>query len=286
MPPTPDQTRAGYHAMWDRAVIDAKVKPAALAVAKKILANRAHYDPVTAKTGVPVTFIGPAHNRESSLRFNAHLHCGDPLTARTVHVPKGRPKIGSPPFTWEESAIDALTMPPHSLDRVPAWTIERTLYELEKYNGWGYLGKGNSPYLWAGTSEYHGGKYVADGVYSASAWDRQLGCVAVVKALAELDPGIAERIAAARQTAAPKDVLEQGDETSRKARTARNIGAGTSAGSAATKATTEKPADPGAAQFTHSYVLPLAVALGIAVAAAAVVVIARKRRLIAEKWGA
>src|SRR5262249_36512267 len=92
MPPTPDQARAGYHATWDRAVIDAKVKPAALAVAKKILANRAHYDPVTARTGVPVTFIGPAHNRESSLRFNAHLHCGDPLTARTVHVPKGRPK--------------------------------------------------------------------------------------------------------------------------------------------------------------------------------------------------
>src|SRR3954454_15273701 len=123
-------------------------------------------------------------------------------------------------------------MPPHSLDRVPAWSIERTLYELEKYNGWGYLGKGNSPYLWAGTSEYHGGKYVADGVYSASAFDKQLGCVAVIKAMADLDPAIAERIAGARQAAAPKDVLEAGDEASRKARAARNIGAGTSAGSA------------------------------------------------------
>jgi lysozyme family protein len=230
-------------------------------------------------------FIGPAHNRESSLRFNAHLHCGDPLNARTVHVPKGRPKTGNPPFTWEESAIDALTMPPHSLDRVPAWTIERTLYELEKYNGWGYLGKGNSPYLWAGTSEYHGGKYVADGVYSASAWDKQLGCVAVIKALAELDAGVAARIAGARQATAPPDVLEQGDETSRKARTARNIGAGTSATSAATKAGTEKPAHDGAASFAHSTVLPVAIALGLAVAVAAAVVIARKRKLIAAKWG-
>jgi lysozyme family protein len=194
MPPTPEQTKAGYHAMWDRAVVTPAVKAQATAVARKILANRQHYDPVTAKTRVPITFIGPAHNRESSLRFNAHLHCGDPLSACTVHVPKGRPKTGHPPFTWEESATDALTMPPHALDRVPAWTIERTLYELEKYNGWGYLGKGNSPYLWAGTSEYHGGKYVADGVYSASAWDKQLGCVAVIKAMIELDSSIGERL--------------------------------------------------------------------------------------------
>src|SRR6516225_9299775 len=54
-------------------------------------------------------------------------------------------------------------------------------------DGWGYLKRGNSPYLWSWTSEYHGGKYVRDGVYDANHWDAQAGCVALLKALAALE---------------------------------------------------------------------------------------------------
>src|SRR5262249_14294857 len=105
-----------------------------------------------------------------------HLHNGDSLRARTYHVPAGRPKRGNPPFPWGASAIDALTMTPHELQKVKHWSVERILYETEKYNGWGYLKRGNSPYLWSWTSEYHGGKYVRDGVYDPNHWDEPAGC--------------------------------------------------------------------------------------------------------------
>jgi lysozyme family protein len=284
MPPTPEQRRAGYHQLWDRAKVRPDSAAAAKAVAQKILANLPKYEGVTAKTGVPVQFIGPVHNRESSLRFNAHLHCGDPLTARTYHVPKGRPAKGNPPFSWEESAIDALTMPPHCLHQVHDWSVERTLFEEEKYNGWGYLKKGNSPYLWAGTSEYHGGKYVADGKYSASAWDKQLGCVAVMKALAELSPEIAARLNN-RQPTPPAGVVDGAvAEATKNDKRAAAGGAAATAGSATTKATTEKPAEAGAPQFAHSYLLPLAIAIGVVIVVVCVVRVARKAAYIKSVW--
>jgi lysozyme family protein len=69
---------------------------------------------------VPWELIAALHEREAGGSFKGHLHNGDPLTGRTYHVPAGRPAKGSPPFTWEASAIDALTMAPHSLDQVKA----------------------------------------------------------------------------------------------------------------------------------------------------------------------
>lgn len=157
-------------------------------MAKKVLSGKSKYQEVEAATGVPWWVIGALHGRESSCNFKTHLHNGDPLTKRTTHVPANRPKSGSPPFTWEESAIDALTL--KGLEKIKDWPIERVCYEAERYNGWGYRGKGksNSPYLWAGTSNYTSGKYVADHVYSASAVDQQSGVMAVLKVLSDLDP--------------------------------------------------------------------------------------------------
>ena len=53
-------------------------------------------------------------------QFDAHFHNGDPLTDRTKRVPAGRPKEGDPPFTWEQSAEDAIRST--KLDSVPVWT--------------------------------------------------------------------------------------------------------------------------------------------------------------------
>jgi lysozyme family protein len=72
--------------------------------------NLAQYQHVEARTGVPAYVVGIIHSLEASLSFTTHLHNGDPLTARTVHVPAGRPPTGNPPFQWFDSAIDALTM--------------------------------------------------------------------------------------------------------------------------------------------------------------------------------
>jgi lysozyme family protein len=260
------------------------------AIAQKIIANKAKYQAVEAKTGVPWFMIGPIHNRESSLRFNAHLHCGTPLTARTTLVPKGRPKKGSPPFTWEDSAIDALSEPPHDLTRVKDWSLERILYETEKYNGWGYLGKGNSPYLWAATTEYRGGKYVRDHVYDPNAWDKQLGCVALLKALAELDAGVARRLGN-RQAAPPQDVIdEQVRNQTRAERNVRNVAIGTTAAGGGTSAAVEapSPAESPATSAAVGFVLPVVIALAIAFAVIAAVRIAQKKKSVpadvAAKW--
>lgn len=156
------------------------------AIVAGILANRARYERVSHETGAPWYFIAAIHNMEASQRFNCHLHNGDRLTGRTRHVPAGRPRDGAPPFTWEHSARDALTM--HKVNEVAQWTLARILYELEKYNGWGYRlyhPHVNSPYLWGFSTHYHSGKYVADGTWSDSAVSRQCGAAVIIRRLEE-----------------------------------------------------------------------------------------------------
>jgi len=152
------------------------------AITDKITANQARYESVAAASGVPWQVIAAIHNMEASLSFTKHLHNGDPLSARTVQVPAGRPVSGSPPFTWEESAVDAL-----AYDKLTAWTdwsLAGTLYKLEGYNGWGSRGKDiNTPYLWSFCQHYTSGKYIADHVWSDTAVSKQCGAALILKAL-------------------------------------------------------------------------------------------------------
>ena len=99
-----------YDLIFASAKIRSEYLSAVRAVAERIIspANWARYQDVGGKTGIPPYVIGIIHSLEASGRFDRHLHNGDPLTARTVQVPAGRPKSGKPPFTWEESAVDAL----------------------------------------------------------------------------------------------------------------------------------------------------------------------------------
>src|SRR5213079_2695454 len=98
----------------------------------KIIANRQRYEQVEQATKVPWYVVAVIHSLEGSLKFTTHLHNGDPLTAKTVHVPKGRP-AGTPPFRWEDSAADALEFD-HMTD-VKRWTLPVILFELEGFNG-------------------------------------------------------------------------------------------------------------------------------------------------------
>lgn len=147
------------------------------------------YKDLEQKTGVPWYLIGMIHLREGDCNFHTHLHNGDSLRYRTVHVPAGRPPNGTPPFTFEFSAIDALRY--EGFDKIHTWSIEQVLYCLEKYNGFGYRQRGvPSAYVWAGTSNYRSGKFVSDGVFSSSAVDTQLGCAGVLKTLLDADVNI------------------------------------------------------------------------------------------------
>ncbi len=144
--------------------------------------SKARYQSVATSTGVPWYVIGIIHNLEASLRFDCHLHNGDPLTDRTKHVPKNRPPGGTPPFTWEESAKDAIEF--DGLTNISNWSVERIAFELEKYNGFGYRNNHphiKSPYLWSFSTIYSSGKYIEDGSWSEQAVSSQCGGMAMLR---------------------------------------------------------------------------------------------------------
>jgi len=148
--------------------------------------NRGRYLAVGESLGIPWYVIAVIHNMESSRNFNRHLHNGDPLTRRTVHVPKGRPRLGTPPFTWEESVTDALKF--QRLDKWNDWSLPGILYKLEEYNGWGYRVYHPhvlSPYLWSFSNHYMSGKYTADGRWSETAISQQTGAAVLLRRMAE-----------------------------------------------------------------------------------------------------
>ena len=136
------------------------------------------------RDGVPAPVIFCLHYRESTNDFSRHLHEGSPLTHRTRFVPKNRLPNAEPPFTWEQSAEDAI----YVCDRLQGdWrSLARALDRIEGYNGLGYRARGlPSPYLWAGTVLYERGKFVGDGRFGATAVDAQLGCAAILKRMVQ-----------------------------------------------------------------------------------------------------
>lgn len=131
---------------------------------------------------IPWYFIACVHYRECSFSFKEHLHNGDPLTAYTTHVPANRPQVGHPPpFTFEESAVDALKL--MGFDKIGGWTLPLMLRKLEAYNGFGYSGLHHipSPYLWGYSNHYTKGLYVKDGKYDADAVSKQMGTAVILK---------------------------------------------------------------------------------------------------------
>lgn len=145
-----------------------------------VMANRARYEAVQAKTGVPWDVVGVIHYRESTNDFRGVLHNGQKIIGtgkKTTLVPKGRGPFSS----WEDAAVDALMNCHPHLGKNKDWSIGNTLDLLERYNGLGYRNKGlPSPYLWAGTDQYKSGKYVADGKYDPNHTDMQLGVAAIL----------------------------------------------------------------------------------------------------------
>lgn len=175
-----------YQNLFDTCVINTLKLSEIESIIQRITSNQSRYESVGDNIGIPWYFIAVIHNMESSLNFNCHLHNGDSLNARTVHVPSGRPIIGNPPFTWEQSAIDSLQL--QRLDRWDDWSVPGILYKAEEYNGWGYRTRHPevlSPYLWSGSNHYRQGKYVADGRWSDTAVSNQIGAAVLLRRLVE-----------------------------------------------------------------------------------------------------
>lgn len=181
---SPDPDKAIQRERWEKALVRSTRAGEVAAVVDRILKNRGRYERMAEMSGVPWHVVAAVHNMESGGNFTRHLHEGSPLSGRTRYIPKGRPQSGIPPFTWEESALDALKY--DGLTSVDWSSLTEALYACEKYNGTGYLRYHRdvpSPYLWAGTSIETNGKYIEDGVWSSQARSKQIGVAAVWKML-------------------------------------------------------------------------------------------------------
>lgn len=175
-----------YKSLYARMKINAEHVDEVVKIVKNIKANFSRYDDIALQTRVSPNIIGIIHSLESNLSFSRHFHNGDLLSSRTVNVPAGRPVAGNPPFTWEESALDAITY--YGLDKWGDWSPEGIAYILEKYNGWGYRlyhPQVKSPYLWSFTSIYTSGKYSSDGTFNPNLVSTQCGGMALLKGLTE-----------------------------------------------------------------------------------------------------
>jgi len=178
--------RSGYQQLFDSCVITPTKYSSVDAVVNKIVAGKPRYESLQSQLNIPWDFIGIVHYMEGSGNFNTHLHNGDPLTARTVQVPANRPPFGSPPYTWEASATDALKL--KSLDKWVDWDVPGILYKLEQFNGFGYRNLQQpipSPYLWSFSNHYNKGKYVSDGRYDPNAVSAQCGAAVMLRRLQE-----------------------------------------------------------------------------------------------------
>jgi len=180
-----EELKNEYLTLWKNCKINPKYASALKSNADKIEKNKARYELVSSKTGVPWYVIAIIHGMESPFDFTKHFHNGDdPLTDRTVHEPKGRPKKWNPPSTWEDSAIDALDY--DGAIGIVSWDLPTIFWFLEGFNGWGHrTGAGRdttppsrSPYIYSGTNHYEKGKYIKDNVFDSDAVSEQVGCMA------------------------------------------------------------------------------------------------------------
>jgi uncharacterized protein (TIGR02594 family) len=173
-----------YDELYRTAHIDASRRSALATTVNAIVRKREVYEQISAKAAVPWWLVAALHKKESNLDFTCHLHNGDPLTARTVRVPAGRIPAADPPYTFAQSAIDALSMKRRSFPA--AWNTKGVLSFAEGYNGLGYRAKGiYSPYVWCGTQHYTRGKYVADHRFDAAAVALNLGVAPLLMMMEE-----------------------------------------------------------------------------------------------------
>jgi lysozyme family protein len=121
-------------------------KPSATGSLDRSLAEGRNLDGVSAQgQALGQNIAALIHAMGCGFNFACHLHNGEPLANRTKHVPAGQPQMGTL-FSWENSAIDALTQegfkavdgPVHSAHAIP----------LGKGFGYRKMGK-LTLYLWS-----------------------------------------------------------------------------------------------------------------------------------------
>lgn len=176
-----EAAKRGYANLWNKARITPSRAATARGIAKNLLANKARYEKVAVQVGdVPWWWIAAIHQMEASANFRKYLGNGQAFDQKTTLEPKGR----GPFVSFEAGAVDAIRL--KGLHKIPEWDITRALFEAERYNGWGYVGRINSPYLWSFTTLQQRGKFVADHVWDPNFLSTQCGVAAIFKAFEEI----------------------------------------------------------------------------------------------------
>lgn len=198
-----DDLRDNYTQLWSAMQERPEWTDRITRAAAGILSSKEDYKLVEDMTGVPWFVVGILHQMESTRNFKTHLHNGDPLTNYTVNVPAGRPFSGEPPFTWVESAVDAIRYA--KLDHTPLLSVEALAYAFESYNGFRSRTQHNinSPYLWSGTQHYTKGKFIRDNVWDGEAVSAQVGSMPVLRRLIELDQSVSSALRTTTEPAFP-----------------------------------------------------------------------------------
>jgi lysozyme family protein/peptidoglycan hydrolase-like protein with peptidoglycan-binding domain len=209
------QFKAGYENDWQNMQIRPGSAGQANKEAARLLKNKSIYQQIETITHVPWYFIGLCHDRESGFDLNTYLGNGQALNRVTTIVPKGRgPFLG--PNAFVDGAVDALRI--QGFVGATDWSIARTLFRLEGFNGFGYHSRGvNSPYLWSGSTVYgppeeRAGKFVADGVFDPNKVDPQLGVAVILKELMGLDNSIIFGVAPSAPSGSPEPDVSLADD--------------------------------------------------------------------------
>jgi len=154
-------------------------------ICDKIVRNEARYEGIGEENSVPWFMVGVIHSLEGDLDFTTHLHNGDPLKRRTVNDPAGRPPGHPPPFTFEESAKDALAFDRMNVNLEPSFA--GICFKLEGFNGFGSRShRINTPYLWSFSNHYVAGKFTSDNHFDPTAVSKQCGGAVILRRLLEM----------------------------------------------------------------------------------------------------
>lgn len=202
------QLHSDITAQWATMKLLPQYLPALDRTAAKLIADKERYLSLEQRSRVPALVTMVIAERESGANPRMSLAQGDRWDRVSVHVPKGR----GPFQSWEDAAVDALQIDGLDIIGRENWTVELALFYQEKYNGFGYRRYGvPSAYIWAATSIYQGGKFIADGKFSRSAWDTQLGVAALMARIIHVDSSLALRSDASPLPAAHPVYAASGD---------------------------------------------------------------------------
>ena len=158
--------------------------------------NKAIYEDLSQKAGVPPELIAVLHYREGTDdylngRFNIYLHNGEKLGQTTTYRPAGKLF-----YDFEAAALDAFRDKQIIISQYSLSSSTRDIVTMmsfaEAYNGMGYYNNNHvNPYLYSGTNQYTSGKYIeipngssgTKSVYDSNLVDEQIGVYLLLDSL-------------------------------------------------------------------------------------------------------